>query len=872
MKTIANTTTVLLLSFATLLSGCKEIDDESLETPYDPSKAVTFTTQMDAITRSTPTGNAADVTLGATTPRTHRCTPICDASDLTSMGVFCAATGVNDWSAAAALNKMFNEQLNHNSSNWTYQNSNVYWEAGSLADRYTFFAYAPFATANNGITINGSATSTDKPSLKYTVPTDVDEQPDLMVAVPRYNLRPTGSAVALRMKHALTCIGFQIKGNGERVSGISISGVAISGNLAIDGNNIVWTDLSAPANIDFSTSINYDQGQNYYTVAQTMSTNLITANGYLMMIPQTLGNNAKVKITFADATTKEISLNAYTWEADKRIIYNIGITPDGTITVTPDNVSLSHIIHNPAEQITVNCQKDNGDPDPSVAWTLTSADPSWCRLSLTPINSFSAASAAVSGVGTKTVYILATDNGSLSPRQTTLYSGASTLNVVTTVTQWGNPGTITVNEGAGTQPTGTNTYVGAFWKANQTGERVIRIDAGISNANYGDWKATVMWLDSRWGSDDGVVLSIDKLPGTPGADPNIYTSNPDDAEKYQVEGSNNTVTGKVSNSSRYIVFRIGLKSQYVPTQAHPARYAVVLLSYNNNTKHQKIFLRQGEKADYVMTNSDPVSTGGLSSRTQCVKFVPYNLTADLLETRVDISGTTPPVNPGKFTDYPTQAGAFFQWVNTSTSKGGIRWAFSPHTSVQHTWAGLSAPSASTCWNTLAANHETSPSGYRRVNDGSISSLETASNIANSELRQSLFSRPRADWTYGSDVNNSTWGYYADGFFDRRLITDNATVSSGSRNIAHIGRLFFNPVAESDHYNASLFFPAAGFLSGNASGMLAQEGIEGMYWTSTKPNYNGTASALLVKAPTKELAAAPYHAQMSNAASIRCVEQ
>jgi len=130
--------------------------------------------------------------------------------------------------------------------------------------------------------------------------------------------------VSLQMKHALTCVGFQITGDGDQLTAISISGVSVSGDLVMNGGDIVWTNLGSPTTTDFSASINYDTGEDYFTIPSVM-TNLIASDGYLMMIPQALGSDAKIKLTFNDDTTKEISLDNFTWEAGKRITYNITV-------------------------------------------------------------------------------------------------------------------------------------------------------------------------------------------------------------------------------------------------------------------------------------------------------------------------------------------------------------------------------------------------------------------------------------------------------------------------------------------------------------------------------------------------------------------
>jgi hypothetical protein len=78
------------------------------------------------------------------------------------------------------------------------------------------------------------------------------------------------------------------------------------------------------------------------------------------------------------------------------------------------------------------------------------------------------------------------------------------------------------------------------------------------------------------------------------------------------------------------------------------------------------------------------------------------------------------------------------------------------------------------------------------------------------MRQSLFLNPQLAST--SSTANSIWGFYADGFFDRRGRANpqgtspaaNSAVDVNSVNVAVGGRLFFNPRT---HYH--LFFPFGG---------------------------------------------------------------
>ncbi|MCC8062705.1 MAG: hypothetical protein LIO68_05630 [Rikenellaceae bacterium] len=413
--------------------------------------------------------------------------------------------------------------------------------------------------------------------------------------------------------------------------------------------------------------------------------------------------------------------------------------------------------------------------------------------------------------------------------------------------------------GGGTVPSGMKTYVGAFWKANQTGERVIRIEAG---SKAGKWLAAVYWMSDDW-ADGDIALAAGGSP-----DPAIRTATPGNAESYQVPGSATAVLGEMVSGGT-VEFRIGLNSKWSPQPDKPARYAVLLLSYGDYTVNQKIFLRQGHDADYLMEPDD----GGINARPLANRFSPYNLTYPGFKgTASTVQSVEAPIRPSDaddyFTAYPSQAGALYQF----SPDYGV-YAFNPAVPSNQTLsANWSASYSGAYWSTLAAATETCPVGYRRMQNGSTSEAVTSS-PTDSELRQSLWNNPQA----GSSSDNSLWGYYADGFFDRRAIGEQkqnlpfisspkSAVSTDNSDVAYIGRLFYNPLSASGHYNASLFFPAAGSRS-DSNGYLYYTGNDGCYWSgSASSPQTGWFMNVLANAATQDINV------RSDGFSVRCVRE
>ena len=383
-------------------------------------------------------------------------------------------------------------------------------------------------------------------------------------------------------------------------------------------------------------------------------------------------------------------------------------------------------------------------------------------------------------------------------------------------------------------PGNVTSYVGAYWRAEETGERIIRIKDMNTLGNNGAWTASVTWLDGRWGNDRPVLgnATLAELLAR-----GIYSDTPGNAEDHPVTTRTTKVTGTTSEGAPDIIFRVGVTQKFTeakgfipdgPTAPNysttwPARYGIITVSYNNNTKSFNIYLRQGEGADYVMRPEDlgggGESWGTPNPRPAAARFSPYNLTATTLN-------ADPGYRGGVFTEYPSQAGAFFHWANTSYPRYtwdpfsySVTWSYTFLTGAANCWTGSSNPSAV---------YETCPAGYHRPNNGSTSVIVSTNDVVGSELRQSLWLNPNA-----STTDNSVWGFYADGFFDRRFITTsqatgavpNVSVAVLSKEIAHIGRLCYNPTTK-----ASLFLNAAGTRT--PSGTLDRSGLYTLIWSST----------------------------------------
>lgn len=413
----------------------------------------------------------------------------------------------------------------------------------------------------------------------------------------------------------------------------------------------------------------------------------------------------------------------------------------------------------------------------------------------------------------------------------------------------------------------SNPYVGAFFRNDEVGERVI------SGNRYSYWHTWTAEIPDQY-------KDFIKLSTTPSFDPDIGTNTPGDPENYPVtpnlhKGENGQ---KVTGRGR-IYFRVGLYDKWTSEQP---RYGKVYITYQNSTNGQitnhqtTLYVRQGENPDYLMRS-------GSSGNNFGKKFAAFNLTATTFKTNPNTTSEwidfdfSNRHNEIDFVDYPSQSGAFFQWgfpiknadlayrayhptnCNLQNSNWSISsWNNSYHFTTYPFWN----PSTG---DKMAEYYEISPNGFERPSDGPTDQIATNSgsneNVYQSAWRMSLFTSLMKgnassdtylypyDQNYKTEIytpvilDNLIYGNYADGFFDRRPIqsgqmidgtnreaTNNTTqytgVSIHNASAAFRGVLIFNP-----NTDASLFLPAAGRRS-NPDGSLEFAGQTGYYWSSS----------------------------------------
>lgn len=262
--------------------------------------------------------------------------------------------------------------------NETAVNMNGYW---STADIYywpttpgsslRFWAMA--RTDAPGVSVTRGADGPESMMIDYTVPQRAVDQSDLLLAVTE-NLNTPNVRVPLYFRHLCSAVKFVFGSEMQpgRINNITLSGIKSRGQYTVQ-----WDNLSDDTSFSLPVNKNVTEGE--------VAGSPILADAYtLMMIPQVLGPDAELIVTFVDNVTgrertMSASLAGGIWAQGKVTTYRIGISPDYKLEFTRavEQQDAHYVICNSAIKI-------SGLPE-SCAWTLkaTASDGSDPTVQLT---------------------------------------------------------------------------------------------------------------------------------------------------------------------------------------------------------------------------------------------------------------------------------------------------------------------------------------------------------------------------------------------------------------------------------------------------------------------------------------------------------
>ena len=251
---------------------------------------------------------------------------------------------------------MTNLLVTQNDNSWT---TDVYWPGGTK--RATFFAYAPYDCQGAILESNTGA-----PKITYTVPSEIAEQKDLLVAKSTEDISCDGkSVVDLTFEHALTAIKFTQGELGDytKIKSITISGVKNQGELSLDGAS--WDNVSTTDG-------------NTYTI--TSETGITLDDVILLLMPQELPNGANLLVTMSNddgKKTKNFSADLTgVWQKGYTVTYQLSVNKifgDYVLEITPNTKVFDEKGGDVSMTVRSYFEYSDGSSQISLPWTASYA-------------------------------------------------------------------------------------------------------------------------------------------------------------------------------------------------------------------------------------------------------------------------------------------------------------------------------------------------------------------------------------------------------------------------------------------------------------------------------------------------------------------
>jgi hypothetical protein len=257
------------------------------------------------------------------------------------------------------LNKFYMNDVASNISGsiWSTTNGIYYWPG--TGNSLKFYAVAP----TGAVTIPTSPTSN---VLGYSVPSDVANQKDVIVAKTDYVAGNNNSAVPLSFEHICTAVRFVV---GSQMQAGEIRSVSLEGVYNVGTYNVetgAWTPTTSSKST-FSQALSQST-----TGKETDGTAITSTEGTFMMLPQTLPTGAKVSVVFYSNLTKTektltASIAGAMWEKGTTVTYKLSISPEYELEfLTEPAAQDAHYVIYP-----INIKAKDL---PTGGWTLTSND------------------------------------------------------------------------------------------------------------------------------------------------------------------------------------------------------------------------------------------------------------------------------------------------------------------------------------------------------------------------------------------------------------------------------------------------------------------------------------------------------------------
>ena len=270
-----------------------------------------------------------------------------------------------DWDESRTTpNYFYNATASKSGSDYTLSSA-YYWPGASYKMR--FFAYAPKGNARYVFSGQGQAGS---PRISVTVPEEVSQQEDLLVARSSELGGNSNTAVALTFNHALTAVRF-VCGNDMRegtVKQVRLKNVYSRGTYNMGTQT--WSGLDTPAS--------FSQALDKVTTG-TADEALTSEAQTFMMLPQRFPEGAQIEVLFTDDThtghTLIADIKGSEWPMGKTVTYKIS-SSSLNWTYTLDVTALADFTYTGGtQQYCVTSYRQNAQGEKEAAeWTAQYAE------------------------------------------------------------------------------------------------------------------------------------------------------------------------------------------------------------------------------------------------------------------------------------------------------------------------------------------------------------------------------------------------------------------------------------------------------------------------------------------------------------------
>lgn len=240
---------------------------------------------------------------------------------------------------------------------WTTDNT-YYWPGNGHT--LQFYALTP-----DDASIQMPETPESTHLSSYTVPQDVAEQHDILVATTGELSGNYNKAVPLTFRHICTAVRFE---TGSQMQAGTISSVTLKGIKKTGTYDMAtYTWALTEATDDFTQKLNHAT-----TGTETAGSEVTSAAQTFMMLPQNLPSGATVEVVFQDQVTgTERTLSApiagTEWPQGKTVTYKISISPEYEFKLSEEQILDAHY------EIYKTNLVVSGVPE-GTQWTISSPD------------------------------------------------------------------------------------------------------------------------------------------------------------------------------------------------------------------------------------------------------------------------------------------------------------------------------------------------------------------------------------------------------------------------------------------------------------------------------------------------------------------